>query len=300
MTFRNHPYALLVGAAASWGIGTVLSKQALGEFSPLPLLVVQLSGSTILLLAACLLSKQRFVWDRNLGKVAALGVLNPGLAYALGLIGLTYITASTYVLLWAMEPVLITALAIAMLGERPARTVYLTMTTAVLGALLIVFQPGVGGTLFGVSITLISVGLCALYTVFARAFSIDETAIVATLAQQIAALTFAVVLTLGVGVISDGGLSLEGISGSSWLLAVLSGLLYYALGFSLYLGGLKHVAAALAGVFLTLIPVFGIAGAMVVGERLEPRQWVGAIIVVVSVGLLMRSLALTTKLDAQT
>ena len=63
--------------------------------------------------------------------------------------------------------------------------------------------------------------------------------------------------------------------------------------------GLRHVTAALAGVFLTLIPVFGVAGAMVVGERLEPRQWVGAIIVVASVGLLMRSLASETNVDAQ-
>ena len=53
MASRRYPYALLVGAAASWGIGTVLSKQALGEFSALPLLVVQLTASTTLLLVVC-------------------------------------------------------------------------------------------------------------------------------------------------------------------------------------------------------------------------------------------------------
>ena len=46
-------------------------------------------------------------------------LLNPGLAYALSLIGLTMISASASVLIWAIEPILILLLAGLVLGERP-------------------------------------------------------------------------------------------------------------------------------------------------------------------------------------
>ena len=38
---------LLVGAAASWGVGTVISKQVLDELAPMALLTVQLTTSTV-------------------------------------------------------------------------------------------------------------------------------------------------------------------------------------------------------------------------------------------------------------
>jgi drug/metabolite transporter (DMT)-like permease len=56
--------------------------------------------------------------------------------------------------------------------------------------------------------------------------------------------------------------------------------LYYGLAFWLYLAGLRHVQASYAGAFLPLIPVFGIAAGYLIGERLEPRQWVGAAVIV--------------------
>lgn len=44
-------------------------------------------------------------------RLSLLGVLNPGLAYALSIAGLAHVTASVSVLLWAIEPILILALA---------------------------------------------------------------------------------------------------------------------------------------------------------------------------------------------
>ena len=45
-----------------------------------------------------------------------LGVLNPGVSYALGLAGLARITASASALLWATEPILILLIATPVLG----------------------------------------------------------------------------------------------------------------------------------------------------------------------------------------
>ena len=114
-----HPYFSLTCAAACWGTGTVVSKHALEYFDAVPLIVVQLTISAVALWATALLQNTRRgrAGDRarvesphNSGlKAASLGVLNPGLAYALGLAGLATIAATTSVVLWASEPALIAA-----------------------------------------------------------------------------------------------------------------------------------------------------------------------------------------------
>jgi drug/metabolite transporter (DMT)-like permease len=67
--------------------------------------------------------------------------------------------------------------------------------------------------------------------------------------------------------------------------------LYYAGAYWLYLGALRRVPASIAAASFYLIPIVGIgAGALLLGERLGAVQWVGAIIVLVSViGILTRS-----------
>jgi len=107
----------LVLAAVCWGTGTVISKAALDEVPPLTLLPIQL-GASLLILAA--LMRRRGIAFRSGGSplLGRLGLLNPGLAYALSLLGLTAITASLSVLLWAFEPLMIMALAAWFLHER--------------------------------------------------------------------------------------------------------------------------------------------------------------------------------------
>ena len=60
----------------------------------------------------------------------------------------------------------------------------------------------------------------------------------------------------------------------------MSGVLYYGLGFWFYLTGLRLVPASYAAVFLPLIPVFGLAGGYLTGERLNVAQWIGTALVV--------------------
>ena len=80
-----------------------------------------------------------------------LGLLNPGLAYALGLIGLTTITASLYVLLWALEPLMILVLAAWFLRERITPAFIVLSLIAVAGMVLIVYDPSSSsGQLIGV------------------------------------------------------------------------------------------------------------------------------------------------------
>lgn len=272
--------AALVAAAACWGLGSVVSKQVVDDVTPLTLLPIQLTVSCALLLVIAVARGEPFAWTPQVRRLAALGVLNPGAAYALGLIGLTSITASLYVLLWATEPVVILLLAALVLHEHIPRALALALVTAVFGVLLVVYQPGAAGDAVGITLTLVSVGFCALYTILTRRLLLDDSSLSVVLVQQVAALSFAIVLATVVDLAGGAGWQLSGLSATTLLGAGVSGVLYYGLGFWFFLTGLRQVPASYAGAFLPLIPVFGIAAGSLVGERLEPRQWLGAVIVV--------------------
>jgi probable blue pigment (indigoidine) exporter len=213
-------------------------------------------------------------------RLTALGVLNPGIAYALGLVGLTTITASMSVLLWALEPVVILVLAALVLREHIPLRLAAGLALALTGVMLVVYEPGAAGDAVGIVLTLVSIGFCALYSVLTRRLLLDDSSLTVVLAQQAAALGFAVILATAVGLAGGAGWDLRALGVGVLLGAGASGVLYYGLGFWFFVTGLRQVPASYAGAFLPLIPVFGLAGGYLVGERLEPRQWVGAVIIV--------------------
>jgi probable blue pigment (indigoidine) exporter len=129
-------------------------------------------------------------------------------------------------------------------------------------------------------LTLVSIAFCALYTVLTRRLMLDDSSLTVVLAQQAAALTFAVTLASVVSLAGGPGWDLDGLGAGGVLGAAASGVLYYGLGFWFYLAGLRHVPASYAGAFLPLIPVFGVSAGYLIGERLEPRQWLGAAVIV--------------------
>jgi probable blue pigment (indigoidine) exporter len=284
---RGYRHAfLLTGAAATWGVATAISKRAVNEIPPLTLLPVQLAVSVGVLLLVTALQRQPVRWSPQLRRLAALGVLNPGVAYALSLFGLAHITASLSVLLWAVEPLLILLLARWLLHDPITRPAALAMICAVGGVLLVVAQGGAGGGALGVALTLAGVAACAAYTVICRRLLADDAALPVVVVQQGCALVFAVGLFAAVTFAGQAPV-LGHVSGWAWVSAVASGALYYAAAFWLYLSGLRQVTASIAGIYLTLIPVFGVtAGHLLLSEHLGPRQWLGTGVVIASVAAL--------------
>jgi probable blue pigment (indigoidine) exporter len=287
-TLARRDYLPLILAAACWGFGAVVSKRAVAEIPPLTLLPIQL-GSSLVLLA--IFMRARGVPFRDAGAspiLGRLGVLNPGLAYALSLLGLVTITASLSVMLWALEPLLILFLAAWLLRERVTVGLVVMSLIAVAGMLLVIYQPGGTGSPIGVLLTVAGVGCCAVYTVITRRWisTSDSTAQV-VVAQQAHALALAFVLVAAAwilgGAVVPGAVSPVGLAS-----AIGSGVLYYGLAYWLYLTGLRIVPASIAASSFYLIPIFGVAGAFLfLGERLEPSQWVGAGIVLVAIGVIL-------------
>jgi drug/metabolite transporter (DMT)-like permease len=289
-------YLVLTAAAASWGVATVISKQAVSEIPPLVLLPIQLMTS-LLFLGSMMIASGLQPWTRETTRLGLLGFLNPGLSYALGLVGLTQITASLSVVLWATEPVMILVLAAMVLREAITKSLALAIGLTSVGVLLVAGDAS-SGTLLGISFTLAGVAACAIYTVITRRWMGEDSTLAVIIAQQMSALIFSLVL-LGTLILGSESFAVSGWSGSAWASAVVSGVLYYALAFWLYLTGLRRIPAAFAGMFLNLIPIFGISTGYLLGERLSNLQLLGAVLIVGAVGSMLwarlRSLSLTAR-----
>lgn len=270
----------LVAAAACWGVAAVVSKRAVEEIPPLTLLPLQLVVSVTVLTALVHTTERAPLQPSMRRRAAALGVLNPGLAYALSLAGLTQVSASVSVLLWAVEPLLIIALARVLLDERITRPHAIAAIAAVAGVTLVIFQPGAQLTAVGVTLTLAGVAACAVYTVAtSRVVAIDDPVTVVAI-QQRAALIFAVGLFV-ISLVRGDGPSLGDISPAAWLSAVVAGALYYGVAFVFYLTGLRVVRPAVAGMYINLVPLFGLAASRILlDESLTLRQWLGAAVII--------------------
>jgi hypothetical protein len=115
----NSPSVSLVCASALWAVATVISKKLLTSVPPITLLVVQLAPSVLLLWFLTILKGGLRPRRRSLAPLALIGVLNPGLAYTLSMLGLTRTTANDATLVWAAEPIVIVALAWLLLLREP-------------------------------------------------------------------------------------------------------------------------------------------------------------------------------------
>jgi drug/metabolite transporter (DMT)-like permease len=213
-------------------------------------------------------------------------------AYTFSMLGLTLTTASATSLMWAAEPAMVLVMARVVLGEAITPALAAIVVAAAGGVMLVAgVLPGGedSGTILGNSLVLAGVACCGVYTVLSRILVPAADALFIVAVQQTAGLAWAVAL-LGLDTGAGGVPALLALTGGQWLGASVSGLMYYAAAFWLYLIGLRRFPAGVAAGFLNLIPLFTIAAAfLVLDERLDWRQWLGAAVIVLSMlGLLSR------------
>lgn len=289
---------LLVAASAFWGIATVLNKALLATLSPQLLLVLQLLPSAALLWTCTLLMRPRLPRGRLLWLSLALGALNPGVSYSLGLLGLDRVPASVAALLWSTEPLMILCLATIILAEPITLPKLFIIAAGFVGAGLATgsIQSGQLATdLAGVLFLLAAVFLCAIYTVCSRKIGVEVDALPLLAVQQGAGLLWSIFALFATG---SNALAreLSQIALSDMLAAVATGLIYYALAYWLYLSALRHVSASLAGSTFNVIPLVAVSVAFFfLGERLTVLQLGGAGLILLSVWLLLRYEADGTK-----
>jgi drug/metabolite transporter (DMT)-like permease len=285
------PVVALVLAAACWGIATVITKHVLANIPPLTLLVVQLAISVSFLWMLVFAQRLRLPQRRDIVRLGGIGILNPGLAYSFGLLGLTRTTASMSSLLWAAEPILILVLAWLILRERLTRTLIAVSLLAMSGVVLVAridVATEQSSLLLGNGLILIGVACCAVYTVLTRRMVTDLDPLLVVTLQQTLALAWALAIWPFEWARGN-GLGLTAISPATWGWAAISGVLYYALAFWCYIIGLKQLPASTIGLFLNLIPIFGVGSAyLFLGERLTVVQWIGGALILLAVVMVLR------------
>ena len=300
MAHRIPPAVSLTLASALWGVATVISKALLASVPPITVLIVQLAPSVCALWLLLVISGVNSETWRGWLPLALLGLLNPGLSYTLSMLGLTQTSASATTLLWAAEPALIVVTAWILLEETITPRFLAATAAAGCGVVLVT---GVldGGEVpsvnpLGAALVLGGVFCCALYTVLSRRIASSIDPLAAVTIQQTVGLAW--VLSIW-PLEPQGAISgLASLSQSELLGGALSGLMYYAAAFWLYLNALGLVPATMASVYLNLTPVFGVASAYAfLGERLTASQWFGAATILLSV-LALVTLAATPVVRA--
>lgn len=278
----------MIGSAACWGLATVLTKDILGTLPPFTTLVLQLSASVSALWLAFLLSRQRL--PPRPGRAALSGVLEPGLAYGVGVPGLVLTSAASASVISAAEPAVVILIAAVFLRDWPGRGVLLAVAVAMAGVVLITWS---GDAAAGARSAL-GDGLIFLGVVFAALYVLSSSHLVQTAAplalsalQQTAGLALALLLLAAA--VATGWETVPQITPGVMAVALASGIVQYAAAFWLYLRGMRHLPVQTAALFLTLTPVFGVSGGMVfLGETVTALQALGSVLVLGTIILLAR------------
>ncbi|QTL03186.1 DMT family transporter [Aquabacter sp. L1I39] len=284
----------VIASAACWGLATVATKGLLETIPAFQLLALQLGGSVAFLWLCVGLLRPAGAGREEMPAILASGLLEPGLAYGLAVPGLALTSAANATVIGAAEPAFICALAWLLLGLRPGRGVAVVLGLAISGVLMVTLSDAEGlgqGRLSGDGLVGMGTAVAALYVVMSsRLLSATAPLSLAALQQ-----------TAGLGCVlclfaCTWALGYEHPVAPSWpllLAAGATGVIQYALAVWFYLLGLRFLTPAVAGLYLALIPVFGMAGAvLVLGEVIGPIQVAGAAIVIAAIGwlgLLQRS-----------
>lgn len=280
---------LMVGSAAAWALGLVASKEALQRTGGAPVLVLtgQLAASVVALTAACAI--RRTSVRPALGDGWS-GLLEPGLAYQLSLAGLALTSAASATVIASMEPIFVPLLAWVVLRRRPRARLVVTGVSATIGAAVVTVAGTStdGHSVTGDALVLGSVVAAAAYVVVSAAAVDRQTPLALALAQQL----WALALTVGVAAIYLGAGGSPGERLTAWAAAVVagSGVLNYALPFTLYLAALTRIDVTTAAQYLTLIPVFGVVGAVtLLGDAVSAGAIVGTTVIVASLAVAVRT-----------
>ncbi len=220
---------------------------------------------------------------------SALGVLHPGLSTTLGIVGLAHLDASISSTIWALEAAMTMVLASMVLAEK-LRAIQIVLAIVSVGGVFFTTMNGdqmrdLDESLYGAFLVLIAVASCALYAVFSRQSSKDsatEPLLLVAGQQTIGLLVCLAMFPFHWSAERLGDLNAMSID--IWLICALSGVLTFLVAMGLFLAALPYLPAGFASSFLILTPIFGLTSAfLLLGEVLTGWQWVGVVIILVSV-----------------
>lgn len=279
----------VIVAAGTWGLTGVLSKYLLGTTAPMIVVLIQLSSSILVSWVIVSIKFEELEVGREFLVASALGVLHPGLSTTLGIVGLAHLDASISSTIWALEAAMTMVLASMILTEKLS-VIQIVLTIVSVGGVFFTTMNGdqtrdLVESFYGALLVLIAVASCALYAVFSRQISKDSAAepLLLVAGQQ----TVGLLVSLAMFPFHWSAERLDDLNAISidiWLICALSGILTFLVAMGLFLAALRYLSAGFASSFLLLTPVFGLVSAfLLLGEVLSGWQWIGVLIILMSV-----------------
>lgn len=278
-----------IGAAVSWGVAGALTEHALDTSMPLPIIVIELLTAAVVLGAALLWRQAPASTGPTRG--VSLGVLDPGLGAALALTALSLTSLGAMALAMGIEPALTALAAAVLLRERLGPRGWAAVALAGLGMAVLGLVPQASlesaapTNPLGILLALGAAATGALYTTLARKAAAQTDPLRLAAAQAGIGL---LAIGIGGGVIAALGLIPAPVLPEPEVvgIAMVSGVLGYALPGWLFLLALKRLPAAIAGMLVSAAPLAAVvAGVLFLGETLTLAQVLGGALILLA-GLL--------------
>lgn len=287
---RNASIVAVVVAAACFGtlaVFTSLAYEAGAE--PLQLLTWRFVLASLLLFGYLGIRRPRSIVVplADVGRYAMLALCGYGAASICFFFALKYADASIVAVLLYTYPVMVVLAEWAFAGKRMTPSRLLAVGLAFVGCALVLNPFAAGSAVAPLGIAL-GLGAAAGYTVFnmlSHRWLPGRSRIV------LMAYTFGIA-SIGIGVValaSGQTLSVADWTQTVWVLLGLIVLFPTFIAVVLYLSGIERLGPSQASILSTFEPIFTILlAAAVLGERLAPVQWAGALLVVSAVAIAER------------
>lgn len=283
----NRAYLALLLAALSWGLALTAADAALDEISATDLLFLETAAGTIVVVAGCWITGRKVAGAWR--PAVVLGSLEPGIAYVFANVGLILTSAAVGSMLFALESVFVVTLAAMLLRTRPRRAEVMALTLGVIGTVMVATaQSGGRSSGIGIGIMVLSTLVSAGYVLATKRFASGHEPVALVARQGLASLVVTAPFILGASL--NGGSRLGTASVGCILLAGLTGVIGFAIPYTLWTTSLPHVRPGFAAVALNLVPLVGVISATLLGDGgLSAGQWAGGSLILVGLVLLTRA-----------
>jgi drug/metabolite transporter (DMT)-like permease len=291
MNLRVSPYLLLTLANLFWAGNWIVGRGMRAEVPPIALSFWRwvIALACLLPLAWPYLKRDRAMLVAGWRWLAVLGILGTCLYNALTYVGLQQTEAINGLLLNSFIPIVIVALARVFQGKRLGGSEALGITASLCGVISIVAR-GEPHTLLQLSLNigdiwiLLSVVAWAAYTLL-----LPKRPAVHPLAFLFAIAAIGTLATLPFYLIEIATGRHIHASPGAWAAIAYAGIFPAFLGFIFWNKGVEEVGASRAGLFIHLMPAFGILlAALFLGERLMSFHFIG-------IALIFGGIYLTTR-----
>jgi drug/metabolite transporter (DMT)-like permease len=291
LTYRPLGFSAALTSAFFLGISPTLGKKAFeGGFIPLEVVGLRALGAALLLFVLIL------IWKRSLLQIYPMGLIGCILAGWINALGalfyysaITRIDTSLGAIVYSLYPGFV-AIFLLLDGYQPSRTSMLRLAIAIPAIVLITYTGDHKVNLLGILLMLASSALYALHLPINQRVLYEvpaPTVTFYTLLASSAALLPMLMFTSSLG---------HPHSQASWLALVGMTLALFMSRLTLFIG-VKHIGGlqtSLIGLGEMLVTVF--FGLTILGEHLNEAQWLGALLMSLSILLGMREPPIPTRL----